>query len=137
MGGMLTQAYRARSYDTAKKTLKTLISWLENNGEPDAAASLREGLDETLTVLKLGLPVTLTRSLATTNAIENMMGSIRLVTRNVKRWRNKDSMIKRWVSLGVCHAATKFRAINGKLGMPLLVAALRTTKTLDTKGKAA
>ena len=74
---MMTDAYKSRSYETAKKQLKALVSWLENNGEDDAAASLREGLEETLTVLKLGLPPLLTRSLATTNAIENLMGSVR------------------------------------------------------------
>jgi putative transposase len=135
---MLSQAYKARSYETAKKTLKALVSWLENNGEPDAAASLKEGLEETLTVLKLQLPTTLTRSLATTNAIENLMGSIRTVTRNVKRWQHKDAMIKRWVTLGVCHAAGRFRAINGKQGMPALVAVLRkSTQQLDSKANAA
>jgi transposase-like protein len=61
------------------------VSWLESNGHEDAAASLREGLEETLTVVKLELPPTLRRSLATTNTIENLVGSFRRVTRSVKR----------------------------------------------------
>jgi len=134
---MLSQAYKARSYDTAKKTLKALLSWLQNNDEPDAAASLKEGMDETLTVLKLKLPTTLTRSLSTTNAIENLMGSIRTTTRNVKRWTPGSSMLKRWVTLGICQAATRFRAINGKSGMPTLVAILRKSERLDSNQEAA
>ena len=54
----------------------------------DAAASLREGLEETLTVLTLGLPTRLQRFFATTNCIENLIGTVRHVTRNVKRWRD-------------------------------------------------
>lgn len=67
--------------------MRSLLSWPESNGHEDAAASLREGMEETLTVLKLDLPATLRRSLATTNAIENTLGTVRRVTRNVKRWR--------------------------------------------------
>src|SRR5262249_31704905 len=78
---MMNEAYNARSFQTAKRQLLALVSWLEENGEDDAAASLREGLQETLTVLKLDLPSALTRSLSTTNAIENLMGTIRVVTR--------------------------------------------------------
>ena len=64
----------------------------------DAAASLREGLEETLTVLILGLPTRLQRCLATTNCIENLIGAVRHFTRNVKRWRD-GAMIRRWVGL--------------------------------------
>ena len=101
------------------------MSWLETNGHEDAAASLREGLEETLTVVKLDLPLTLRRSLATTNSIENLVGSIRRVTRNVKRWRGGD-MIRRWAALGLFNAAKRFRRIKGYREMPKLVAALRT-----------
>jgi hypothetical protein len=59
------------------------VGWLEDNGHADAAASLREGLEETLTVLKLGLPPRLRRFFATTNAIENLIGTLRHVARNV------------------------------------------------------
>jgi putative transposase len=75
-GALLTkmrEAYRAAGADSARRQLQRLVAWLERNGHADAAASLREGLNETPTVLKLRLPRTLTRSLSTTNAIENLM----------------------------------------------------------------
>jgi transposase-like protein len=120
----MRDAYASTTFTTAKKKLMQLASWLESNGEDSAAASLREGLDETLTVLKLGLPKTLTRSFSTTNAIENMNGSLRRIARNVKRWRD-EKMIKRWVALGVVEAAKRFRRVKGHKTMTLLVAALR------------
>src|SRR3989442_8598041 len=73
---VLREAYGSTSVDAARKRLRTLLSWLESNGHEDAAASLREGMEETLTVLKLELPASLRRSLATTNAIENTLGTV-------------------------------------------------------------
>jgi putative transposase len=108
-----------------------LIGWLERNGYDEAAGSLREGLEETLTVLKLGLPPSLRRSLATTNAIENLMGSIRRVSRNVKRWKGPD-MIRRWSALGIVAAEKKFRRIKGYREMEALRRALRSNQNLDT-----
>lgn len=134
---VMTDAYKSRSFATAKKQLLALVSWLENNGEDDAAASLREGLDETLTVLKLNLPSALTRSLATTNAIENLMGSVRHVTRNIKRWRNKNAMVKRWVALSISTAQRKFRRLKGHKDIHLLVAALRKNVAVDSGTQAA
>jgi putative transposase len=121
----IRDAYHAATADTARKKLRALVSWLETNGHEDASASLREGLEETLTVVKLDLPLTLRRSLATTNSIENLVGAIRRVTRNVKRWRGGD-MIRRWAGLGLFNAAKRFRRIKGYKEMPKLVAALRT-----------
>jgi len=72
----MRDAYKSKSAKTAKMMLGQLASWLQANGEDSAAASLREGLDETLTVLRLGLPPTLCRSFSTTNAIENMNGTL-------------------------------------------------------------
>jgi putative transposase len=123
----MRDAYRAASADTARKKLRGLVSWLESNGHEDAAASLREGLEETLTVVKLDLPITLRRSLATTNNIENLVGSIRRVSRNVKRWRGAD-MIRRWASVGLFQAEKRFRRIKGYREMPKLVSALRTAQ---------
>ena len=120
----MRDAYRAASADTARKKLRGLVAWLETNGHEDAAASLREGLEETLTVVKLELPMTLRRSLATTNNIENLVGSIRRVSRNVKRWRGAD-MIRRWASVGLFQAEKRFRRIKGYRELPTLVQALR------------
>jgi len=69
----MRQAYKAKTASTARKLLVQLASWLERSGHEDAAGSLHEGLEETLTVLKLGLSHSLTRSLSTTNAVENVI----------------------------------------------------------------
>lgn len=124
-------AYASKTADTARKRLRQVISWLARNGEESAAESLKEGLEETLTVIKLGLPDILRKFFSTTNAIENLMGSIRKVTRNVKRWRS-DQMARRWVAAGIEQARDRFRNIKGHKTIPVLVAALRLhAKTLD------
>jgi transposase-like protein len=132
----MREAYKVATAKTAKKQLLQLASWLESNGDDSAAASVREGLDETLTVLRLGLPRTLCRTFSTTNAIENMNGTIRRVVRNVKRWRGQ-SMVARWVALGVAHAAKKFRRVKGHTQMPTLVAALRPANAVHVDEKVA
>jgi hypothetical protein len=75
--------------------------------------------------VKLQLPLTLRRSRATTNSIENLVGSIRRVTRNVKRWRGAVDRPR----LGLFNAAKRFRRIKGCREMPKLVTALRTVET--------
>lgn len=120
----MREAYKSKNPKTAKKLLLQLASWLESNDELSAAESLREGLDETLTSLALGLPESLRRTFSTTNAIENMNGTLRRVSRNVKRWKGQ-SMIRRWVALGLAEAESRFRRIKGYRSMPSLVAALR------------
>jgi putative transposase len=120
----MRDAYRCGSVAEARKKLRALVAWLDAGGFDDAAASLREGLEETLTVLKLGLPSSLRRFFATTNAIENLIGSVRTVTRNVKRWRGGD-MVRRWVALGLQRAGARFRRIRGHHDLPALVRALR------------
>ena len=66
----MKEAYKSKSADKARKKLRALVSWLERNGYDEAAGSLREGMEETLTVVKLALPESLRKSLATTNSIE-------------------------------------------------------------------
>ena len=123
---LMNEAYRSQSAETARGRLRQLASWLENNGEPGAAASVREGLEETLTVLKLKLPRALQRTLATTNPVENLNGAIRRVTRNVKRWRSGPSlMITRWAALGIAEGSRRFRRIKGHKDLPLLANGLR------------
>jgi putative transposase len=125
----MRDAYNSTTASTAKKKLMQLASWLDSNGEEGAAASLREGLDETLTVLRLKLPSSLRRTFATTNAIENMNGSLRRIARNVKRWKD-EKMIRRWVALGIAEAQKGFRRVKGYVHMPSLIAAIRPTATL-------
>jgi putative transposase len=121
----LRRAYRASTAAAPpRRQLRALSAWLEANGHMDAAASLREGLDETLTVLTLGLPPRLRRFFATTNCIENLIGIVRHVTRNVKRWRD-GTMIRRWVGLGLERAAARFRRIKGHRELDTLATALR------------
>jgi hypothetical protein len=120
----LSQAWAGESAEVARRRLKTLLQWLERNGESGAAASLREGLEETLTVAKLGLPPALRTFLVTTNAIENLMGSARRLSRNVTRWR-PGNMINRWTAAGLLHAEQGFHRIKGYRHLPLLAHALR------------
>ncbi len=126
----LRRAYRAPRAAAARRQLTALATWLERNGHADAAASVREGREETLTVLKLGLPPTLRRFFATTNCIENLIGTLRHVTRNIKRWRDGD-MRRRWIGLGLLRAAERFRRIkrHGELGV--LVTALGAAKAAE------
>jgi transposase-like protein len=120
----LGEAWASDSAELARRRLKTLIQWLERNGEDSAAASLREGLEETLTVLKFELPASLRGFLLTTNAVENLIGSVRRVTRNVTRWRSGD-MIARWSALGMSHAEQHFRRVRGYRYLSVLGRALR------------
>ena len=121
---MLTEAWRSDSAALARRRLKTLLQWLENNGENGAAGSLREGMEETLTVAKLDLPGALRTFLVTTNAIENLIGTSRRISRNVKRWRSGE-MIVRWTAIGLAQAEKNFRRVRGYRHLPLLVRALR------------
>jgi hypothetical protein len=86
-----------------------------------------EGLDEMLTVTRLGLPPELRRSLACTNIIENVMGTVRRVCRNVKYWRSP-SMALRWAGAAMQEAAKGFRRLKAHKQLPLLKAALTKRK---------
>jgi transposase-like protein len=94
----LRQAWELDDADKAERLLRNLARRLDQEA-PGVAASILEGLDEMLTVNRLKLPAKLRRSLACTNSIENMMGTVRRVCRNVKRWRNA-AMALRWTAAG-------------------------------------
>lgn len=132
----MRQAYKSSSADGARKQLRALAAGLDSEGQDGAAASLREGLEETLTVLKLGLPRTLARSLSTTNSIENVLGTVRRISRNIKRWRGGD-MVKRWTAIGVFTAQKRFRRIKGYRDLPALIAALSGQVAAGEKHEAA
>ncbi len=121
----LSAAYQETDYETAKRSLEGTAAWLARIN-PDAASSLREGLEETLTVIKLGVPGVLRRSLATTNPIESALGVTRLVTARVTRWRDGD-MRKGWCVAGLLRAKSKFRRLKGHRAMPTLLKALAVT----------
>jgi len=90
---------------------------------PDAAASLREGLEDMFTVRRLGVGGRLAASLTNTNCIESMISIARDTTKNVKRWRD-GKMIKRWCAAGMLNAERSFRRLKGYRQMPTFVAAL-------------
>ena len=115
-------AYHAASALDAEAQLAALARELDKT-HPGAAASLREGLVETLTVLRLGVPPTLARTLRSTNAIESMLSICREHAGNVKRWRD-GTMALRWCAAGMVEAGKQFRRVNGYLHLPALRAAL-------------
>jgi len=119
----LQRAYRSTEVAPARRLLLDLVRRLETD-HPGAAESIKEGLDETLTVLALHLSEALRRSLVTTNAAESLISRTRQVKRNVKRWRG-GQMVVRWVAAGVLEAVKGFRRLKGFKAMPQLVAALR------------
>ena len=94
-------------------------------------ASILEGLDEMLTMIRLGLPSSLRRSLACTNIIENMMGTIRRVCRNVKRWRDAP-MALRWTAAAMQEAVKGFRRLKAYRQLPMLRAALAAHQSKHT-----
>ncbi len=115
-------AYRADSALAAEALLNALVREVDKS-HPSAAASLREGMDETLTVLRLDVPPTLARTLRSTNAIESMISICRDSSRNVKHWRD-GQMALRWCAAGMVEAGKQFRRVNGHLHLPALRAAL-------------
>jgi putative transposase len=115
-------AYHAPSALDAEAQLEALARELDKT-HPGAAASLREGLPETLTVLRLGVPPTLARTLRSTNTIESMISICRDHAGNVKRWQD-GTMALRWCAAGMVEAGKQFRRVNGYLHLPALRAAL-------------
>ena len=118
----LAAAYQAEDYDEARKSLETTAKWLSRLN-PDAAASLREGLEETLTVIRLGLTGPLRRTLCSTNPIESALSVARRVTSRVTRWRDGDMRL-RWCVAGLMRAESKFRRVRGHRAMHSFVQAL-------------
>jgi transposase-like protein len=116
----LRQAWELDDADKAERLLRNLARRLDQRAP---AASILEGIDEMLTVVRLKLPMPLRRSLACTNAIENMMGTVRRVSRNVKRWRNA-AMALRWTAAGMMEAIKGFRRLKAHKYLPLLRTAL-------------
>ncbi len=110
----------------AKARLERLASSLEAD-HPGGAASVREGLEETLTLQGLDVGGTLYQKLRTTNAIENLNSGIATYSKNVKRWQG-GSMVVRWVSAAIVEAEKKFRRVHGWRDIEKLVRALALTE---------
>jgi transposase-like protein len=128
----MRQAYHAESALLAEAQLEALAKELERT-HPGAAGSLREGLAETLTVLRLGVPPTLARTLRSTNCIESMISIARAHSSNVKNWQN-GNMALRWCAAGMIEARGQFRRVNGHLHLPALRAALDAHVAAETVG---
>jgi transposase-like protein len=114
----MRRAYHADSALAAEAELTALAAELDKT-HPGAGASLREGLAETLTVLRLGVPPTLARTLRSTNAVESMISICRTHSANVKRWRD-GQMALRWCAAGMVEAGKQFRKVNGHLHLRTL-----------------
>ncbi len=127
VAGKMRAAYYEADALAAEATLDALARSLDKT-HPGAAGSLREGLAETLTVNRLGVPPTLARTLRSTNAIESMIEICRDHATNVKRWRD-GQMALRWCAAGMLEASKQFRRVNGFLHLPALRAALEAHVT--------
>jgi len=123
---VLKEAWILGDAKVAKRRLERLASSLEAK-HPGAAGSVLEGLDETLTLQRLGIGGTLYRKLRTTNAIENLNSGIVTYSRNVKRWQG-GRMVVRWVSAAIVEAEKKFRRVQGWRDIEKLVRALDATQ---------
>jgi transposase-like protein len=130
----MRRAYHADSALAAEAELTALAAELDRT-HPGAAASLREGLAETLTVLRLGVPPTLARTLRSTNAVESMISICRTHARNVKRWRD-GQMALRWCAAGMAEAGKQFRRVNGHMHLRSLRDTLnRVTEPVGATGQ--
>jgi putative transposase len=125
----LRAAWANPNADEARAALNALAGQLERVN-PDAAASLREGLTETLTVTRLGVTGSLLKTVMSTNPVESMIEIVRAHARNVKRWQDGDMRL-RWAAAGMLTAATQFRRVKGYRQLPALAAALRHAVSAD------
>jgi putative transposase len=108
---LLAIAWQETSYDRGLKQLKTVARWLDRLC-PDAAASLREGMEELLTVVKLQVPAKLRTALATTNPVESALSMVRRATCRVTTWQDGD-MRQRWCTAAILRAETRFNKLRG------------------------
>jgi transposase-like protein len=115
-------AWALTDHHLARERLELLASELERTW-PDAAASLREGMDDTLTLMRLGITGQLAKTLCSTNPCESMIEIVRYTQRNVKRWQQGD-MRKRWTAAGMLVAEQQFRRIIGYRDLAKLVIAI-------------
>ena len=124
----LRRAWRETDHDRALEQLKRLAAELERT-HPGAAGSLREGMEETLTVIKLGIKGKLRRTLESTNPCESMIDTVRRTQRNIKRWQDGE-MGLRWTAAGMIEAEKQFRKVIGYTQLPQLAIAIERRLTL-------
>lgn len=131
VGKVMRDAWACPDADLAKRQLERLAHSLER-AHPSAARSLKEGLEETLTLKRLGIDGALYNTLRSTNPIENLNGLIVDYVRNVKRWRD-GAMLERWVAAAVLEVARGFRKVRGYRDLRRLIAALSAHARPDTQ----
>lgn len=113
---------RCRRPGEVLERLKRLAGELEHS-HPGAAASLREGMEETLTVIKLGITGKLKQTIESTNPAESMIECVRRTSRNVKNWQSGD-MAMRWTAAGMLEAEKQFRRVKGHAELAALAVAV-------------
>ena len=118
----MRRAWQETDYPRALEQLTTLAGELDHT-HPGAAGSLREGMDETLTVIRLGIKGKLRRTLESTNACESMIDTVRRTQRNVKHWTSGE-MGLRWTAAGMLEAEKQFRKVIGYTDLPRLAIAI-------------
>jgi putative transposase len=123
----LNAAYALEDYAAAKQALNALHRELMDLN-PSAARSLGEGMEETLTVHRLHLPMQLRKTMASTNVIESAFSIVEQVCKNVKRWHGGDQR-ERWVGSGLLVAEKQFRRITGYKQIPALIRELEALTT--------
>ena len=111
----MRRAWAETDHDRALEQLQRLATELDHT-HPGAAASLREGMEETLTVTRLGITGKLKLTLQSTNPCESMISTVRVIHRNVKNWSSGD-MCLRWTAAGMLEAETRFRKVQGYRGL--------------------
>ncbi len=126
----MRDAWGSRDAELALRQLERLARSLARE-HPGAAGSLREGMEETLTVQRLGIEGSLARTLRTTNPIENLNGAVAHHTRNVRRWRD-GQMLLRWIGAALHEATRGFRRVRGHRDLPKLCAALQSHYAVQT-----
>jgi putative transposase len=131
---VLDEAYGLTDAALAARRLEQLAAGLDRT-HPGAAASLREGLDEILTLQRLGVTGALYRTLRSTNALENLNGLVGRFVRNVRRWRD-GRMLVRWTATGLQDVHRSFRRVRGHADLKALIRAL-DQHTLDTRKEVA
>lgn len=129
----MNAAYGMREYEEAKKILANTVAFLKQISEA-AARSLEEGLEETLTVVRLGLPEALRRTFSTTNPLESAFDGVRYRTGRVKRWRKgKGQMVLRWTAAAALETEKRFHRIKGHRLLNILIEKLNQNQVDEKK----
>jgi len=119
----LKKAWAAETAEAAIRSLRNLANSLQDE-HPDAAASLREGLEETVTILRLDIPGLLQKSLRSTNGIESCFSMVAKNIKNVKNWKN-GTMVQRWISAALLDAEQRAHRIPGYRSMSVLISEIK------------